>query len=364
MIGFVRNYLSDVWESWNEFWFTPTSPATYSEIRVLAGALLLYTHLVWSYDLDAFFGPDGWLPPSINTEVESLFRQIDNRAQPAPVQAAEPTPPPTRWNWSYFNHIHSSSMRWTVHIAALIVFLLLTIGLFSRIMAVLALLATIAYSNRVTPGAFFGLDTINSLLAMYLIIGPSGARYSVDRLWRMRRGGPAEPEPSVTANIGIRLIQLHMCVIYLFSGIGKIRGDAWWEGWATWVALANTEYQTWDLTVLGEYPSIINLMTVTTVFWELSYAALIWPRLTRPWMLLLAVFIHAGIIFALGMPTFGIAMLIGNLAFVSPGAVQRVFDPLARRISLAVLGEGQGSVAAPPPRAPTSPQAPTLGLPR
>ena len=80
-------------------------------------------------------------------------------------------------------------------------------------------------------------------------------------------------------------------------------------------------------------------MTHLTVFWELSYCALVWPRLTRPWVLLMAVFVHGGIVFALGMPTFGLVMLIGNLAFVSPKTVRKIFDPIARRISLAVVGK-------------------------
>jgi hypothetical protein len=32
-------------------------------------------------------------------------------------------------------------------------------------------------------------------------------------------------------------------------------------------------------------------------------------------------------------------MLIGNLAFVSPKTVRKIFDPLARRLSLAVVGK-------------------------
>lgn len=350
MIGFVRNYFVEVWESWNEFWFVPTNPATLSAIRVLAGAMLLYTHLIWTYDLDAFFGPQGWLPPALMQEIDSPPNAVDV---------------PARWNWSYFNHIESSPLLWTVHIAALVVFFLLTIGLFSRTMAILAFAATVSYSNRVTPGAFFGLDTINSMLAMYLMLGPCGARYSCDRLWRMRRGEPSEPSASVTANVAIRLIQIHMCVVYLFSGLGKVRGDDWWYGSAAWISLANLEYQTLDMTWIGNYPLLINLLTVVTVFWELSYCALIWPRLTRPWMLLIAVFIHCGIIFALGMPTFGLVMLIGNLAFISPSTVQKFFDPLARRVSLAVLGsEGQGGASPPPTRVPVNPQSPTLGIPR
>ena len=77
---------------------------------------------------------------------------------------------------------------WTVHIVALVVFFLLTIGLFSRTMAMLAYLFAVSYANRITPGAYFGLDKINCMLAMYLMLGPCGARYSVDRLWRLRRG--------------------------------------------------------------------------------------------------------------------------------------------------------------------------------
>ena len=58
----MRDYLSEAWDAWTEFWFAPSSPTTLSAIRVLAGAMLLYTHLVWSFGLTDFFGDDGWLP--------------------------------------------------------------------------------------------------------------------------------------------------------------------------------------------------------------------------------------------------------------------------------------------------------------
>ncbi len=254
---------------------------------------------------------------------------------------------------------------WTVHVAALMIFFLLTIGLFSRTMSVLAFICTVSYANRITPGAYFGLDTINSMLAMYLMIGPCRAQYSVDRLWRLRRGAPDRIPASVSANVAIRLIQVHMCVVYLFSGVAKIRGSEWWEGRAAWWSLANFEYQTLPVDILhwlARHPFFVQFVSQLTVFWELSYCALIWPRLTRPWMLLLAVVMHGGIIFALGMPTFGLVMLIGNLAFISPTTVQKVFNPIARRIRLAVLGsEGQGSSgAAPRPISTPQPGAPQI----
>jgi hypothetical protein len=63
-------------------------------------------------------------------------------------------------------------------------------------------------------------------------------------------------------------------------------------------------------------------LTHITVLWETFYCFLIWPKLTRPVCLAMAVGVHLGIAVCLGMPTFGLAMLIGNLAFVPPETVR------------------------------------------
>jgi hypothetical protein len=330
MIAAARSYAAEVWEAWDNFWFAPMSPSTLSAIRVLAGAMLLYTHFIWSMDLAAFFGPDGWLTPQLMQEVRDASNDPDG---PGPL-TGQP-----RLTWSHFGFIQSPKLMWTVHVLALGVFFMLMIGLFSRTMALLGFLFAVSYATRITPGAYFGLDKINCMLALYLMLGPCGARYSVDRLWRLRRAAPNEVPPSSTANLAIRAIQVHMCIIYLFSGIGKLQGEPWVMGEATWTSFGMLEYQTFDMTWTAKYPLLLNFMTHATVFWELSYCALVWPRLTRPWVLLMAVLVHGGIALFLGMPTFGLVMLIGNLAFISPKTVRKVFDPVARRISLAVVGK-------------------------
>jgi hypothetical protein len=242
---------------------------------------------------------------------------------------------------------------WATHIGALVVFALLTIGLFTRVVSIIAWLFTVSYAHRVMPAALFGLDDINAMLAMYLMIGPSGAAYSVDS-WLLSRQGragessagegsvarEAEPRgqwglrqslgtrgaPSISANIAVRLIQLHLCIIYLFSGLGKAMGESWWDGSAMWLAVANYEYQSIDLTWLASSPELLSLFAHVTVAWELSYAALVWPRLTRPLVVAMAVPIHLGIALFLGMMTFGLAMIIANLAFVSPWVVRSALN--------------------------------------
>ena len=93
-----------------------------------------------------------------------------------------------------------------------------------------------------------------------------------------------------------------------------------------WLALANAEYQTINMTWIGRWPYLINLLTFVTLVWEISYLVLIWPKLTRPLVLALAVPVHLGIAACMGMVTFGIIMLIANIAFISPGLVATVLD--------------------------------------
>lgn len=152
-------------------------------------------------------------------------------------------------------------------------------------------------------------------------------------------GASGEVPKSSWATLAIRLIQLHMCALYLFAGLGKLEGQTWWTGEAIWMAIASTEYQSLDVTWLGHHPWMMDMFAHGTVFFELFYPFLIWPRFTRPWMLAIAVSMHLFIAACLGMITFGLAMLIGNLAFVYPATVRKVMDPIARRFSLFVLGD-------------------------
>jgi hypothetical protein len=135
-----------------------------------------------------------------------------------------------------------------------------------------------------------------------------------------------EVPSSVSANLTIRLMQIHMCVIYFFAGARKLTGASWWDGSAMWLSVANLEYQTLDLTWLAHWPLLTAFLTHLTVWFEISYFALIWPRLTRPVYLALAVLMHLGIAFCMGMITFGLVMLIGNMAFVTPTIVRAIVE--------------------------------------
>ncbi len=297
-------------EAWNRFWFSPTDPTLLGVVRILAGLMLLYTHAVWGLELEAFFGPNGWQSSEL---VQAL--QHDQFVF-------------SFWWWVPDGLIH------VAHWAALLVLVTFTVGLFAEVTAVLACIVAISYANR-APAALFGLDQINTMLALYLAIGGSGRALSLDRIrLRYRRIRRAVDEgshridlavpPNVRANLGLRLVQVHMCIIYLFAGLSKLQGTAWWNGEAMWLAFSNLEYQSADMTWLARFPWLINLITHTTVMWEISFCALVWVPSLRPVMLALAVVLHFGIGATLGMWTFGLVMLIGCTSFLTPTMLQRV----------------------------------------
>jgi hypothetical protein len=305
MITACQAWLADWGRWWNRFWFTPDDPALLGLMRVLVGSMVFYTHAVWTIDLEQFFGNAALLP----RDYRNLLGD-GNSSYGLPSLL-----------WSHFDWLPADSWLLPVHLVGLAIIALFTVGLWTRWTGILTALLVISYVNR-TTGAQYGLDQINSFLTLYLALGPSGEFLSVDS-FLARRQGRGVGSRSVLANIAIRLIQVHMCIVYLFAGLGKLQGDTWWNGQAIWGAVGNYEYQTLDLTWLAAHMGWVNLITYGTLFWEVSYPFLIWPRLTRPIWLAMAIAVHAGIGLAMGMITFGLIMIFGNLAFLNSALIRR-----------------------------------------
>lgn len=301
-------------DAWDRFWFTPTRPHTLCVLRFLTGAMLLYSHLVLASDLSSFVGQDAW----INNE---MSRQLHDGAFG-----------PSDWARSYLWLIESPAVIVIHHAVTIAVTAMYMIGLGSRITIPIALFLQLMYLHRMT-GALFGLDQIVTYSTMYLALTPCGSCFSVDawlrkrfpekwetsKLWRFMLPSDA---PSVAANIGTRLLQLHLCVIYLFGGLSKARGETWWDGSAVWYAISNYEYQSLDMTWMSRYPALISALSNATLFWEVFYCALVWPRVTRPFVIGVAFMVHASIALFLGMITFGSMMIFANGIFLSPRLFQ------------------------------------------
>lgn len=299
---------------WNRFVFEPADPTPLGLIRLGVGLLLTWSVLVYGFDLAGFFGSTGWM----NLEVVQAFRN-DPDAQP-------------NYTWSFWFLVPDALLR-PVWVACLGVSLAFTVGYWSRTTAVLSWIIAVSIARR-APISLYGFDDILSTWLLYLAFtGASGQSVSLDRFlarWKQnrldlrqrRKDGrwspvPGLPRPTVSANIGLRLIQCHLALIYGMSGLAKFRDVGWWDGTAIWGTLASSEFRLFDLTWLAAYPVALNLMTHAALFLEVVYPALIWVKPVRPLILAGVIAMHLGIALTLGLFEFALAMLTANLAFFS-----------------------------------------------
>lgn len=313
----IRAYLGRISQAWNAFWFTPRDPFALCVMRCLVGWMAFYTTFVWGLELESFVFPHGY-----NSE-EFVLEYVRRYEGP--------------YAFSFWYYVPVDWI-YPVHYMCLALTFCFMIGLFTRTTSILSLIIVISYAYR-ARFSNYGLDQILAILTLYLCVAPSGAYLSVDRLWKryrsmadnLRNGRGAIPEavqPTVVANIATRMIQYHYCVIYMAAGLGKLLGESWWDGSAMWRGLANSEYQTLDMTWLAYYPWFTEFLTHLTIAWEVSFAFLIWRPLTRPVMMALGLGMHFGIGLMMGMWTFATCMMFGYLAFVEPGLVRAFFHYL------------------------------------
>jgi hypothetical protein len=347
----MRTLLKPVWDyiiemkdlvvrGWGRFWFTPTDPTTLAVIRICTGLVLTYIYATCIYEVDNFVGPTAF----VDNEAVQKLRDVDELAKLMPEnKMSDYERRGHQWYlvsvYRLFENPVAIRVTYAVFLAAMIC---LTLGLYTRPAAVLAWIGHISFINRGYL-LWFGMDAVLAMLTLYLMIGPSGAVWSIDNVVRRfsrsqralaageRLGSESPAEPSWTANLSIRLIQVHMCIIYFCSGCAKLQGSLWWSGHAVWFTLMIPEFRLVDVSWIAKIqtmpwlPELVSSVAVAaTILFEAGFPFLIYVRVLRPLMLFTAVALHVGIGFFMGLGAFGCAMLTGVASFIAPSSLQWV----------------------------------------
>ena len=154
----------------------------------------------------------------------------------------------------------------------------------------------------------YGVDQFANIFLFYLAFMPAGKALSVDV-----KSGRLSDEPTVTARVWLRMIQLHLCIAYVASGIDKASGEQWWNGEAIWRAVTLPELVTFDMTWLASVPWLAALLGYGTLFLELGYPLILIPKLRKP-MALGILSLHLGIAICLGLLSFSAIMCVFTFA--------------------------------------------------
>jgi Vitamin K-dependent gamma-carboxylase len=192
----------------------------------------------------------------------------------------------------------------------------LLIGLASRFSAILAWFLHLCAAKS---GGFisYGVDNFMTIGLFYLMLSPLPDQYSLD--WWLRKSRSRDPQ-----HLGFwrRVLQLHLCLIYFFSGLTKCLGSGWWDGTNIWRALIRPPFNVIDPEILVRWRHLFPVAGIFICLLEIGYPFLIWNRKTRKIWLIGICVMHAGIGLAMGMYLFAFTMIILNLAAFGPGLIR------------------------------------------
>ncbi len=283
----------------SDTWFRPVSARPLAGLRVGLPLLLLF-HLVWlSNDILSLHGSRGIIP----WELTDLLRDPWVPGLPTLAKAFLP-------------------LGISEHTAIILLLsgyagslLSLALGFHTRLSA---FLAWGLHLSLVTSGfaSFYGVDQLANTFLFYLFLFPSG------RAWTFA-SRPASSRREETIPVGcLRVMQVHLCVIYLAAGLDKAMGRQWWNGEAIWQTVSQPIFSTFDLSWLARHSWIPMFAGWGTLVVEIGYVFLIWPRRTRKVWCIATIGLHLGTGLFMGLVFFSSVMiLLTSCLFLIPEEV-------------------------------------------
>jgi len=189
----------------------------------------------------------------------------------------------------------------------------LLVGLACRFSAILAWFLQICTAKS---GGFvsYGVDNFMTIGLFYLMLSPLPDRFSLD--WRIRNLRPKHPQ---LLGFWRRVLQLHLCVIYFFSGLTKCLGSGWWNGSSVWRALIRPPFNIIDPEILVRWNYVFPVAGIFVCLLEITYPFFIWNSQTRKIWLVCICVMHVGIGVTMGMYLFALIMIVLNVAAFGPG---------------------------------------------
>ncbi|WP_155798988.1 HTTM domain-containing protein [Sorangium cellulosum] len=296
-----RAALGRAWQAIDRFAFAPASAVPLAALRIgLASVLLLQAAMVAPVFLD-LYGRSGFLQGPLNDMMarSHLLRVGWLIDALAPLGIGE-----------------AALIRGTGALYALALVALL-LGWRARAAAALAWLTHLLLMMT-ADSTSYGADSYAHIFLFYLLWMPSGAALSLDR-WLGRAPG----DPPATTRLSLRVVQVHLCISYLASGLHKASGEQWWSGEAVWRSVMLPEYRQIDLSWLAHHPWIPMVAGWLVILVEAGYALFIWPRRSRRLWVAATVALHVGIAIFMGLVVFGALMAVLTLAAFGVSAEPR-----------------------------------------
>lgn len=277
-----------------DFWTAPASPRPLAWFRIGLAGVLLVQALEVVGNLNALYGRDG----IINWSMADA-------------------PPPGVPNLDWLEHgltsigLPSGAVVPMAYAGYLMGLVGLLLGCRTRAAAIVAWLTHTALT---TSGemAMYGADNFAQIGLFYCVGFPVGRAVSLDALKAPDSfcSGPTSHEE----RLGLRTLQVHLCVAYFASGLEKMLGQQWWGGEAVWRAATGADDALVDCSFLAAVPWLAQATCWLTLLLEAGCPLFVWhPQARRLWLVGI-VGMHVGIALTLNLWMFAATMIVFDVA--------------------------------------------------
>ena len=280
---------------WNGFWFGPRDLYILSLFRVCLGVILLTMYSVRFVEIELFYFNTGL----VDTEtVKTYFHEFGRPL--------------------FYLFPHTDFLIYLFHALFLVGLFLLTIGLSYRIFIFGIFLLQLCFIER-NPFIVYGTDLCAAVFLFYLCFMKSGAHFNLITLIGRRYFGfkkRISEKSDILTSMGVRLMQVQLCIIYGTAGLAKLKGEKWWEGSAIWYITGNQQVAIFDFSFIYHVPVIIALLTFSVLAFEIYFPIAIWQKKLRPLWILFGITLHLFTSLFLNLFYFGLVMTASYLFWV------------------------------------------------
>lgn len=232
-------------------------------------------------------------------------------------------------------HLFQTGYEATYAIVILYGISLLTsvLGLFTRSSLVIALLCMTSLHQR-NIWLLSSSEMLMRIMTLYLIFSPCGHSLSLDSL--LGKYFSNFKKPKVASLWCLRLIQIQLSVVYLWTVFHKLKGEDWLDGTAVYYATRLDFMKNFSIPYILDSYFFIRLLTWSTLAIEFSLGFFIWFKNYRKIIIGLGILFHLGIEFVMTIPFFELYMIVLLINFIPPEELKAFVDNVRHKIASAL----------------------------
>jgi predicted DCC family thiol-disulfide oxidoreductase YuxK len=270
----------------------------YAALRIIFGALALFTLIGLVGESTFYYSDDGWFPLKLAIE-------ITNKKE-----------------WTLLHMITSPDGVSAFFTVAMLAAFSMMIGFYSRLSTWITFVCIVSLHSRNWLNTYGG-DAVLRLMLFYIGLSPSGLRWSIDAVVRAFNQGSSKTIPATAPIWPLRLMQIQTVLIYFTTGLAKIHGGDWVNGNALGMVLLNPVFARFNFAWIqtsAVAAFALRMMTWTALAWEISFPLLVVANRWTRWLALaIGVGVHGGIAVLLQIHWFAYLMIATYLCFLPDG---------------------------------------------